>query len=121
LGTSLVVESSAGVTGLTGRGDESEKMRNKLQYLYSISVLMGVLASSYFMVEQKPGRLTSLRPLEAVSYRAEATLAPQGLDQLLQFESQIKSIEEKSQINQNRQLTESQRKKSVSSHIPPTD
>jgi hypothetical protein len=82
---------------------------------------MGVLASSYFMVEQKPGRLTSLRPLEAVSYRAEATLAPQGLDQLLQFESQIKAIEEKSQLNQNRQLTESQRKKSVSSHIPPTD
>jgi hypothetical protein len=118
---SLVVESSAGVTGLTGRGDEFEQMRNKLQYLYSIFVLMGVLASSYFMVEQKPGRLTSLRPPEAVSYRAEATLAPQGLDQLLQFESQIKAIEEKSQLNQNRQLTESQRKKSVRSHIPTTD
>ena len=82
---------------------------------------MGVLASSYFMVEQKPGRLTTLRPSEGVSYRAEATLAPQGLDQLLQFETQIKAIEEKSQPNQNRQLTESQRKKSPRNHSHPTD
>lgn len=82
---------------------------------------MGVLASSYLMVEQKPGRLSALRPPEAVTFRAEATLAPQGLDQLLQFESQIKAIEEKSQLNQNRQLTESQRKKNNRVPIRETD
>lgn len=86
-------------------------MRNKLQYLYSISVLMGVLASTYLLVEQKPGRYSLVRPSEGVKYRAEATVAPQGLDQLLQFESQFKAIEEKSQSSQSRQLTESQRRK----------
>ncbi|MFM8269851.1 MAG: hypothetical protein ACKN9V_06635, partial [Pseudomonadota bacterium] len=93
------------------REGTNHKMRNKLQYLYSISVLMGVLATSYFMVDQKPGRLSSVRPSQGISYRAEATLAPQALDQLLQFESQFKVIEEKSQSSQIRQLTESQRKK----------
>lgn len=72
---------------------------------------MGVLASSYLMFEQKPGRLSSLRPSKEISYRAEATLAPQALDQLLNFEMQFKAIEEKSQSAQNRQLTESQRRK----------
>ncbi|NBT59613.1 hypothetical protein EBT16_12590 [bacterium] len=91
-------------------------MRNKLQYLYSIFVLMGVLASSYFIAEQSPRKFNSVRPSERVAYRAEATLAPQGLDQLLQFESQFKALEEKTNQSQNRQLTESQRKKSGKFH-----
>lgn len=71
---------------------------------------MGVLVSSYLIVEQSPRKLKAVRPSEQVAYRAEATMAPQGLDQLLQFETQFKAIEEKSTQSHNRQLTESQRK-----------
>lgn len=86
-------------------------MKNKLQYLYSILVLSGVLASSYLMIEQRPGSSPAARPQQSMTFRSEAALAAPGLDQLLQFESQMLSLEEKVSAKQKRQLSESKKNK----------
>lgn len=89
-------------------------IRTKLQYLYSILVLSGVLVSSYLMFEQQPHRLPGYRNQQGVSYRAEANLVEPGLEQLLQFESQFKALQPQptSESVLKRQLSETALKKS---------
>jgi hypothetical protein len=80
-------------------------VKTKLQYLYSIFVLCGVLAVSYLMVDQKPGNKRSFRTQQPLTYRAEAGLSSQGIDQLLQLESQFRALRLDSGSSYRRNLT----------------
>lgn len=72
-------------------------MRNRLQYLYSIFILFGVLLSSYWMLETRSSISPQTRRQAARTMQAEASLAPAGLTQLLQLEDQFKSLESRDQ------------------------
>jgi len=72
-------------------------MRNRLQYLYSIFILLGVLFSSYWMFEKRSSISPVVRTQAAKAMQVEASLGPSGLNQLLQLESQFKVFELKSQ------------------------
>lgn len=72
-------------------------MRNRLQYLYSIFILFGVLLSSYWMLETRSSISPMVRRQAARTMQVEASLAPAGLTQLLQLEDQFKSLETQNQ------------------------
>lgn len=72
-------------------------MRNRLQYLYSIFILLGVLVSSYWMFEKRSIISPLGRTQAAKAMKVEASLAPSGLNQLLELESQFKVIDLKNQ------------------------
>lgn len=68
-------------------------MRNRLQYLYSIFILFGVLLSSYWMLEKRSLTSPMVRRQAARTMQIEASLAPSGLTRLLELEDQFKSMD----------------------------
>ena len=64
-------------------------MRGTLQYVYSISVFLGVLVTSYLMMNRDNTADVAGRAIAAPALRSEAsTLAP-GLSQLMEMEDAI--------------------------------
>lgn len=62
-------------------------MRNTLQYIYSISILFGVLVTAYFMMDAGIPVIT--RSLAVPDYRVEANSADPAVNQLFQFEREL--------------------------------
>jgi len=86
-------------------------MRSKLQYLYSILVLTGVLASAYWMVDKQPAVRSAARAQSNFQYGTEPSLSASGLDQLIRFESQFRAVEGQSSLKSERQLNGSKKKR----------
>lgn len=68
-------------------------MRNRLQYLYSILILVGVLISSYWMIEQRSNLSPLARKQAAKLAPVQASVAPSGLNQIFELETHFKVIE----------------------------
>jgi len=69
------------------------------------------------MFEKQTPTQREPRTRSSFTYRAEPSLAAPGLDQLIQFESQFKAIEEKDPAWSSRQLNESKKKNTKTSEI----
>lgn len=65
-------------------------MRQGLQYAYSISVFLGVLVTSYFMMSQEGGARLSLQVLSGTSTPVtENAVVDPAVNQLLEFEDAL--------------------------------
>lgn len=93
-----------------GRGFK-EKMKNRLQYLYSLFVFSGVFFTAYLMIEQNHVSMNPARSQAHLTYRSEAALAESGLGQLFQLEHQFQELGSTEITQQKRVLSESQKEK----------
>lgn len=64
-------------------------MRNRLQYLYSISVLVGVLITAFFMMDQNGNTYVRMQATQESSYRSEASAGDSALSGLFAIESEL--------------------------------
>lgn len=68
-------------------------MKNRLQYIYSIGVLAGVLVTAYSMMSQEGNANTPFRALSGPSsYRMESAVADPALRQLMQMETSFSGL-----------------------------
>lgn len=78
-------------------------MRNTLQYLYSIGVFLGVLVSSYFMIQRTGGNRLPIAfqlPNNEPVFTKEAGIGNPAFDQLFAIEKALsKHGEEKNRDN----------------------
>lgn len=74
-------------------------MKNKLQYAYSISVFIGVLITTYLMMNKEGNARVPLRAVQAPpTLRSEASVVDSAVSQLFQVEDQLSRLPgEKSQ------------------------
>jgi hypothetical protein len=85
-------------------------MKNRLQYIYSISVFMGVIFTAYFIMSNEANSRVPLRSLQGPVYRAEAVVDP-AVQQLLQMEQELARLrKEKFEEQQKRVPTEVKRR-----------
>ncbi len=68
-------------------------MRNRLQYLYSISVFLGVLVTAYLMMDNSFNARIPYRPINSPQLVMEANLNP-GLDSLFEVEKGLGKMDE---------------------------
>lgn len=66
-------------------------MKSKLQYAYSISVLVGVLATAYLMMNRSEDHGFLFRS-QAPSYQVEARMADPAVSKLLEMESAFQEL-----------------------------
>lgn len=67
-------------------------MRNKLQYAYSISVFLGVLMTSYLMMDRDGNSKSPLRAVQTPSLRTEAMPLDPAVNQLFEMEDAISKL-----------------------------
>jgi hypothetical protein len=67
-------------------------MRNKLQYVYSITVFLGVLVTAYLMMNREGGARIPLRTLESPVYRTETMVVDPALNQLFEVEDALSKV-----------------------------
>ena len=75
-----------GSVGLEG------KLRNRLQYLYSISVFFGVLVTAYLMMNNEGNAVLPARSVQAPTYRSEATIVDPAVNQLFEMEDALSKL-----------------------------
>lgn len=81
-------------------------MKIRLQYIYTVSVFLGVLSTLYFMLSQDGGSRFPLRALQAPEeMRTEASIAP-GLNQLFEVEKALSKLPKERAIIERRIPTE---------------
>lgn len=66
-------------------------MKNRLQYLYSISVFIGVLCTAYLMMSSEGNKFTSNRTVQGPYLRTEAGIDP-ALSSLFEVEEVLESL-----------------------------
>ena len=82
-------------------------MKIRLQYIYTVSVFLGVLSTLYFMLSQDGGSRFPLRALQAPEeMRTEASIAP-GLNQLFEVEKALSKLPKERAIIERRIPSES--------------
>lgn len=64
-------------------------MRNRLQNLYSIFVLLGVLVTAFFLMDKTQSDYVRTRIAQENNYRAEAAAADPALSGLFAIESEL--------------------------------
>jgi hypothetical protein len=65
-------------------------MRNKLQYAYTITVLVGVLMTAYLMMNQDGNARIPVRSFQSpATLRTEAQVMDPGLNQLFEMENAL--------------------------------
>ena len=64
-------------------------MKTRLQYAYSITIFIGVLASSYLMMNQDSSRGLPQQLLQGSSMTKEATMMDPVVNQLFEFEEAL--------------------------------
>lgn len=75
-------------------------LRNRLQYAYSISVFLGVLATSYLMLKRDGnGRLFEAMQSPGDSFRSEASLLDPGVSNLLDIEKALSQHNEETETD----------------------
>ena len=67
----------------------SNVMRNKLQYVYSITVFVGVLLSSYMMMERDQNNRSPLQIMQSNPQNVRATVVDPVVNQLFEFEESL--------------------------------
>lgn len=69
-------------------------MKNKLQYAYSITVFIGVLITTYLMMNKEGNARVPLRAVQAPAstLRSEAGLVDSGVSQLFEMEDQLSRL-----------------------------
>ncbi len=67
-------------------------MRSKLQYIYSISVFMGVLVAFYLMMSKEESARIPFQALQTTPSRVEASSADPALQSLIDIEYALKSM-----------------------------
>jgi hypothetical protein len=67
-------------------------MRNKLQYAYTISVFVGVLVTSYLMMNREGNAKIPLRSVSAPTLRTEALALDPAVNQLFEMEDAITKL-----------------------------
>ena len=72
-------------------------MKNKLQYVYSISVFIGVLFTSYLMMNQDGNARTPLRSVQGPGLRTEALALDPAVNQLFEMENAISKLRKEKQ------------------------
>lgn len=73
--------------------DRRHRIRNKLQYFYTIVVLAGVLSTAYFMMDTRAGVSRTSENLQLpASFRLDAGVADEALARLLQVEKELSSM-----------------------------
>lgn len=80
-------------------------MRSKLQYIYSISVFMGVLIASYMMMSKDESARVPFQAIQTTPSRVEAAAADPGMQSLIDIEQALKSIRKDRPIAQKRNPT----------------
>lgn len=83
-------------------------LRNRLQYLYSIVVFVGVLVTAYLMMNSENQREPLLRAFQATSpvYRPEAATLDPGLNQLFEMEQVLSKMRKERTEEQKRLPTQ---------------
>ena len=64
-------------------------MKNRFQYIYSITVLLGVLVTSYLMMNQEGNARIPVQSVGYNPFRVEGQLLDPALDQLLSIEDML--------------------------------
>ena len=64
-------------------------MKSKLQYIYSISVFVGVLATAYLMMNKDGSAGFAFRSFESPTLKTEAGLADPAVTSLLEMEDAL--------------------------------
>ena len=69
-------------------------MKNKLQYAYSITVFIGVLVTTYLMMNKEGSTRVPLRAVQAPvsTLRSEAGLVDSGVSQLFEMQDQLSRL-----------------------------
>ena len=79
------------------RVERRTRLRNGLQYFYSISVLIGVLATAFLMMERETRARLPLETLQSPSvYRLDAGVGDEALARLIEVEKALLTIRENS-------------------------
>lgn len=94
----------------TGCIRETGKMRNRLQYLYSIFVFFGVLFTAYYMMDRDDNVRLPIGGYQSPELTTEATLVDPGLTSLFEMEDQLKKQDRKEKADQKRLPTQSKPK-----------
>lgn len=71
-------------------------MRSKLQYIYSISVFLGVLVTSYLMMNKEGSSRVPLQAIQNGTQRVEATTADPAVQSLIEIENALRAFPKKS-------------------------
>ncbi|MBI4404695.1 MAG: hypothetical protein HY537_11065 [Deltaproteobacteria bacterium] len=66
--------------------------RNKLQYLYSIGIFLGVIVTSYFMIDRESNARLPANSFQGTQWRADSQVADPALNQLLEMERALSRI-----------------------------
>lgn len=67
-------------------------MRNALQYVYSISVFMGVIVTAYLSLQKEGNARIPLRAIQSPNFRVEAGLADASVGKLQEVEEVLAEI-----------------------------
>jgi len=76
-------------------------MKNKLQYVYTITVFIGVLFTAYLMMNTDTNARIPFRTVETAPLRTDAQVLDPGLNQLFEMENAL---------NRRKDLTHSKRR-----------
>ena len=97
------------------RGDRYSRvvhaaMRNKLQYIYTISVFAGVLLTSYLMMNREGNTKAPLRTVQTPALRTDAMPLDPAVSQLFEMEDAIYKLRKEKTEPQKRAPSDADRK-----------
>ena len=67
-------------------------MRSKLQYLYSISVFLGVLVTSYLMMSKDESARTPFQALQNQNQRVDASAGDPAVQSLMDIQNALRAF-----------------------------
>ena len=82
---------------------EKDEMRNRLQYLYSVAVLMGVIVTSYLTMSQDGSTRLQLSGQNG-AYRVDAGLVDAPVNELMQLGKDLNPKQQSTPSLQNREM-----------------
>lgn len=74
-------------------------MKSTLQYVYSISVFLGVLATSYLLMSREGNVRNNLAGASSTQYRVEANFLDPALTSLFEMENALANLPKPPQKN----------------------
>jgi hypothetical protein len=77
----------------------NSRMKNKLQYAYSITVFLGVLVTAYLMMNREGNARIPMRALQGPSLRTEALVLDPAVNQLFEMEDALSKLPQDKPVN----------------------
>lgn len=85
--------------------DKRGRMRSRLQYIYSISVFLGVLTAAYLLMDRESAQRRPADSLQAGAVlRYDAGVGDEALLRLIEVEKQLTTIRENSDLGRKTKL-----------------